>query len=1716
MSTKADATYEAVCQHLDVSGHNVLFDKEAADYAPGLPSKSDMGHAEKLRVGQLLDYVVQRHQAERAGLHHDIRFGNPEMGLLSWASRKGAPEPGQKHLAVQQPVHRHGYKDFEGEIPEGYGKGTVKKHTEGQVLITKVTPESIHFTTAHQRHPERFTLARPKGWGDKNWLMMNTTPRDEVPYEKVRYKKIPADQVEPHLKNMQQGDTAEAKVDGASQLVQLAKGHAEMLSFRTSKTTGRPIFHTERFFGGRPDIKVPKHLEGSILKGEMYAAHDGKAGTPQDVGTLLNSSIAHSLQLQKERGLQLRNMLYDVQQYGKKPIDPSVTPRADRRKMLEEILTHLPQDKFHASEEAHGPEEATKLWDTVRSGQHPLTEEGIVMHPRVGVPSKAKLVEEHDVHLTGTFPGEGKRQATVGGFTYGHEPGKTVGKVGTGFSDDFLKEVARDPGAYTGRVARLRAQQKLPSGALRAPSFIGLHEDINKVAGAGWFGSFWDPAPGIPEEPVDPGTASYLDTDIRRRRRPVQPIPPPTWTDTMRDALWGRPNAIVPEILKTIEEQEEKTAAGGDDWTGGLGKWVGDKSKSLTSGLGKWFGSEPAAKLPEVKAPLGTPPAPPAAPAVPEIPPNPFALERPVRPATPNYPSPTGVAVKQLSAPSLPALPTGRAGPAMSQIQRTLAANRPAADRLADSLHGVDLRADLVAASRKAGYPADPAAAPASTVKLLGEMYPHRLPSTRFENRSSGKAQYEPWTGQTLLSDPLPQPGPWYKPKFSPIIPWLEQQAVNSVASNRVGLTRHETEHALQNMYLPPVIAPPGAKPGDASYDALVRQVTDRSNAMEIPASLGDLPYTAQAHKLETGKPLNAPVEVAPGITHDADWMARQAEQHGMFKGRTTTELLATPAGQAYLKRLLAAHAVPQPSLSDRLRNWFSMEKQNAAHPVLADLKRAKAESDRGNYRAKHQILSKLLDEHPGAFVQDSTSGSMIGLTHPATGFKIHAPAQVVRGRAMLAPIYHGSATAVRVKAARSADESEVRRLIKAIPKADLYGAWYNAIENKARVSMGDWSETGGHLVHRALSSVLGEDNVEVEAEIGPPWDEKRNALAAGWVKLAKADNVSTLPDGRVLDIGKLIDKSKGRRVERIPIDDVPKPSRSEASGYSKARQAKVDMSKPVIVGTDGTLYDGRHRLFRHIDEGETHIRAVRVSDADIDDVTICDDCKSQGDKIDKNRIEMLPAKAAMAKLADLLPWVHLQPQQERVAKKVREGQNLLVYHGLGSGKSLAGIAAAEGVGGPYTAVVPASLRPNYQGEIAKFTNRTTPSEVLSYTGVGMGRQPEQDPDTIIMDEVQRLRNPESAGSQAAMDLAMRAKHKVLLSGTPIVNQPSDLAVPLSILTGDRMSPATFTNKFVGTKTVDPGWMGWLQGVKPAKVPTIKDEQGLEKLLENHVDYQPSRTPEGVKTRDERVEVDLSPEQQDFYKLMWGKLPWMTRWKLSNDYPLTGPELSHLSAFMTGPRQAALSLYPYHSSKDPMHAFQTSAKLQSAMGSLKKTLGKDPRAKALVYSNFIDAGLTPYSAALKAEGIPFGQFHGTMTEEDRKQALSDYNSGKLRVLLLGPAAAEGISAKGTQLIQLLDPHWNEARLGQARGRGLRFDSHEGLPPELRNVRIQRFVAKMPKPGWLGRLFGDTERPSADEILEHQSERKEELNEQFREVLRRVGSPGYKRPWSLFG
>jgi len=482
---------------------------------------------------------------------------------------------------------------------------------------------------------------------------------------------------------------------------------------------------------------------------------------------------------------------------------------------------------------------------------------------------------------------------------------------------------------------------------------------------------------------------------------------------------------------------------------------------------------------------------------------------------------------------------------------------------------------------------------------------------------------------------------------------------------------------------------------------------------------------------------------------------------------------------------------------------------------------------------------------------------------------------------------------------------------------------------------------------------------------------------------------------------------------------------------------------------------------------------------------------------------------AAWCKHADLKPGVVGQPHQQRVVSRINaDDPRLLVYHGLGSGKSLTAIMAGEEAkqqtGEPYGVVAPASLGDNFRKELDKFT--TDPSaEVMSYTGAGMGKEFKQPVGTLIVDESARLRNPSAASTAATMRLSQSAKRLLLLTGTPIVNSPSDLAVPLSMLTGDNISPQAFDERFVGERDVSPGWLNYVRGVAPGREQYVKNEDELRELLKGRVDYQPPTAPEGVTTTNETIEVPMTAAQQRIQHVIRQKIPTSFLWKLDRQFPLSREESTKLNSFLVGLRQSSLSTRPFQSTPDDYSAFQQSGKLQAAMGKLQGLLDSDPRKKAIIYSNFIGGGLSPYLEALKREGIPAGMYHGGLSREVRKANLEDYNAGKLRALLIGPAGAEGISTKGTNLIQLLDPHWNEARSSQAAGRGLRFDSHTDLPPELKDVQIQRFVSKSEEPSWLKRQFGYKRERTGDEIVTDLSARKEALNELFRGILKDVGT-----------
>lgn len=449
--------------------------------ALGIPDTTNFGNVDALQPGRVYDLCIQHHIADRAGEHFDFRIGNEDIGLLSWAIPKARlPEAKEKLLAVQQPLHEYSYKDFEGEIKEGYGKGTVKLYKQGKVLVTDKNENAIHLTIISDRYPTRLVLIRPKSWNSKDWLILNNTPVDPVKYEKIHMKQIHGYDDLISFLQKRSDVYAAPKIDGAHVIVVINNGLLDVFSYRISKVHGGNILHTERLFTIRPKVELPEKYNGTILKGELYGVYreDGSVVPVNILSGILNSSIYKSYVDMAKRGITLKIGLFDIYQLGKQYIDPESVSYPERLKLIRELLPKLDRNKFHIIEPVAGKDAIINLWQQISAKKHPLTEEGIVIYPNVGLPLKVKAVKEKDVYIREIYSGTGKYERAAGGFTYSLTPdGPIVGHVGTGFDDEFRKELWENKEDFIGRRARVKYLEQLPSGALRAPVFISLHED---------------------------------------------------------------------------------------------------------------------------------------------------------------------------------------------------------------------------------------------------------------------------------------------------------------------------------------------------------------------------------------------------------------------------------------------------------------------------------------------------------------------------------------------------------------------------------------------------------------------------------------------------------------------------------------------------------------------------------------------------------------------------------------------------------------------------------------------------------------------------------------------------------------------------------------------------------------------------------------------------------------------------------------------------------------------------------------------------------------------------------------------------------------------------------------------------------------------------------------------------------------------------------------
>lgn len=468
-----------------------------------------------------------------------------------------------------------------------------------------------------------------------------------------------------------------------------------------------------------------------------------------------------------------------------------------------------------------------------------------------------------------------------------------------------------------------------------------------------------------------------------------------------------------------------------------------------------------------------------------------------------------------------------------------------------------------------------------------------------------------------------------------------------------------------------------------------------------------------------------------------------------------------------------------------------------------------------------------------------------------------------------------------------------------------------------------------------------------------------------------------------------------------------------------------------------------------------------------------------------------------------------LKPHQERVLKKLESSDGVIVAHRVGAGKTLTSIAAAVKSGKPIEVVTPASLTPNFEKELKKHVRGEVDARIRSYERVardtkdGEGIDPQR---FLILDEAHRLRNSGTDMAAAIRPIAAKAHKRLLLTGTAIYNQPADIAPLANIAAGSTVLPqdeAAFNSRFIRETEIKPGLIQRLRGVKPGIKKNLQNQLELEDALRGRIDLHDEASIEDFPTQiDEHVHVPMSAKQKDVYDTLMNVAPLHVRLKIKSGLPPSKQEARNLNAFVTGTRQASLSPRPYSKKMTDEDEAQNTPKIQEAARRLAQMRATDERFRGVVYSNYIDAGLRPYEKALQQKKIPFETLTGSLSAKQKAKLVLNYNSGKTPVLLVSSSGTEGLDLRGTKLVQVLEPHWNNSKIEQVVGRGVRYQSHSHLPAEERKVLVQRFYSSLPKTG-IGKLLNLDPGKSTEEWIQGRADEKSQLAAELREVFLRA-------------
>jgi len=415
-------------------------------------------------------YSIQFHDA--SNLHYDLRLEDKGV-LWSWAIPKGPPvDKGQKRLAIRTEDHPIEYLTFEGVIPDGaYGAGEMWTIETGTAIWHTKEKNKLVFSIAQQK----YHLVKTKQ--EDQWLM--TLSDDKIFLSKgSSLKPMLADQRTdiPSTSNY----VYEVKWDGIRVLIYLDEDGVHIKS-----RSGRDI--TQQF----PELLDPKlfNVEYGIFDGEIVVLDDQGRPVFADVISRMHSKGGAI----KKTNKQVSCYLFDVLSID--GFDMIDEPLIRRRALLKPCLKWGEAYRYSSSfEDGQG------LFAAIQA----KTMEGIMAKTKdgryhIGARTKdwykIKSRTEMEATIVGYTEGKGDRSGLFGSLHLMDADENYIGKVGTGFDYNLLKEITTllkaqntmvppedikideaDRTIWIERSIRclVKYASMTPNGTLREPVFIKL------------------------------------------------------------------------------------------------------------------------------------------------------------------------------------------------------------------------------------------------------------------------------------------------------------------------------------------------------------------------------------------------------------------------------------------------------------------------------------------------------------------------------------------------------------------------------------------------------------------------------------------------------------------------------------------------------------------------------------------------------------------------------------------------------------------------------------------------------------------------------------------------------------------------------------------------------------------------------------------------------------------------------------------------------------------------------------------------------------------------------------------------------------------------------------------------------------------------------------------------------------------------------------------